>query len=321
MSTTIYDICKTIPTLNSSGKFDVHKLNKGGEVASVADAITPSRPLYAEGLHEFTPAQLCALRVPVVTVNGRVRGYQREFDRNHARRIAVALRRGRHIPEITVAVDGNGVMFVVDGQHRAVAAAIVAKPIMGLVKHLSAAEQAQLFADQRKAKVVDRNTLILAGDGPYERYIQAAVSRDDHPWSKITSANSSSKTRISPFAMLGLLTRFVGNSGGLTMNDAIVSRWDEDLADELAPLIACFGDKKINPEPFQAMPLRSIGTTAMYVFRRNPAVQLSDRQRWIVHMPKFPWSRYGWVREGYRMTGELIAHWNKRLHESRRVDL
>jgi hypothetical protein len=321
MPTTVHDLCKEIPQLDEHGKFDVQKHNKGEKVPTVAAGMTPKRASVREGIYRFSPEELLSLHIPTVSVNGMVKGYQRPFVRDHARKIAVALLGGKALPEITVAVDGNGVMSAVDGQHRAVGGVIAGVPIVGIVRRMSKDEQKQLFTDQRKAKPVDRNVLILAGTNPYERYIQRGVSHNGHAWREIVSSNSGSKTRISPFAMFQLLCCYVGTANGTTFSAAMEERWDEDLADELAPLVSCFSDKQTNPAAFQATALRGIGAASMYIFRRNPHLQESDYQRWITHMPKFPWERYMHVRSGADWTFHLVQHWNKRLHESRRVQL
>lgn len=322
MSITIQEICAEIPQLDEMGTYaSARQKARGEHVPTVADGLEPKRPPAKEGLHLFTPAELLTLHVPVVEVNSSVRGYQRPFERPHARKVARAIADGKPMPPIIVAVDGRGVMSLPEGQHRAVGAVIAREPIEGIVKRMSKEEQRELFAGQRKAKTVDRNVLILAGTGPYERYIQDALVNNRNPWHRIVSANPSSKTRITPYAMLNLLTSFVGNAIGNRLNQTMEERWDQDLADGLAPLVACFGDKQTNPPAFASAALRGIGQAAMYVFRRNEHGQDDDYDRWVVHMPKFPWERYMHVRTTADFTFHLVAHWNKRLHASRRVTL
>ena len=321
MPTTVHDLCKEIPQLDENRKFNVGRHNKGEKIPSVAEGLTPKRASVREGIYRFSPEELLSLHIPTVSVNGTVRGYQRPFVRDHARKIAVALLNGKALPEITVAVDGNGVMSAVDGQHRAVGGVIAGMPIVGIVRRMSKDEQKQLFADQRKAKPVDRNVLILAGTNPYERYIQRAVADNDHAWKLIVSSSPASKTRISPYSMLSLLAHYVGNASSTNFSPAMEERWDKDLADELAPLIACFGNRQTNPAAFQATAIRGIGAASMYIFRRNPNLQESDYRRWVNHMPKFPWEQHAFVRTGADWTFRLVQHWNKRLHASRRVEL
>jgi hypothetical protein len=320
MSTTIYDICKQIPVLKD-GKFDVFKHRTGEAIPTVVDGLKPRQAPTKEGLHTFTPEELLTLRVPMIEANSRITGYQRPFDRNHARKIAVAILEGRPMPPGVVALDGHGVMYAVDMQHRAVAAVITRQSMPAVVTRMTKEEQRELFAGQRKAKTVDRNVLILAASGPYEEYIQDAVTSNDHPWSEIVSANPSTKTRITPHQMFGLLANYVGNSAGNVMTSNMLERWDENLADGMAPLIACFGNKKTNPLAFRPVALRGIGRASMYVFRRNETVQESDHERWVYHMPKFAWERYLHVRSGNDFAYHLVTHWNKRLHASRKVTL
>lgn len=322
MSTTIQEICESIPQLDEGGRFTSAQAQVRGErVPTVVDGLKAKRPPVTEGLHTFTPAELLTLRVPKLEVNHAIHGYQRDDDRRHARRIAKSMLEGRRIPEIKVAVDGKGVLWVVDGQHRSMGAVIAGKPLRAVVERLSKEEQAQLFADQRRAKPVDRNVLILAGNGPYERYIQTACTDNRHPWTEIVSANPRSNTRISPYSALGLLTSYVGNAVGTRITSSMVERWDESLADELAPLIQCFGNKQTNPPAFRAAALNGIGQTAMHVFRRNEHAQSGDHERWVVHMAKFPWERYMHVRTAADFNFHLVQHWNKRLNQSRKVQI
>lgn len=321
MSTTIYDICKQIPVLNDNGKFDTRSNWENGTMPTVVDGLKPRQAPTKEGLHLFTPEELLSLRVPVIEVNHSVTGYQRPFDRGHARKMVLAMREGKQMPPGVVALDGHGHMYTVDMQHRAVAGVIAREPILGVVMGMNKQGQRELFAGQRRAKPVDRNVLILAASGPYEEYIQDAVTSNNHPWSEIVSANTKSKTRITPNQMLDLLSFYVGNSAGTVMSPDMLARWDREVADEMAPLISCFGDKQNNPVAFQPPALRGIGRTAMLVFRRNERTQESDYQRWVNHMPKFPWERNRIVRSGVEWTYVLVQHWNKRLFAARRVNL
>lgn len=323
MSVTIADLCEKIPVLDpDSGKFQVSKVRHGKEVSHVADGLKPKKPPAKEGLHHFTPEELLTLHVPVITTNGAVRGYQRPFYRGHARNMAVSQLNGDPMPKMHISIDGHGTMFTTDGQHRAVSGVITGLGADGIVEKMSKDQQRRLFANQRKAKPVDRNVLVLAGDGPYESYIKKACGDESHPWGKIVSPNPSSKVRITPFAMQGLLLMYVSNTRGARSPSAVhEERWDERLADELAPLVACFGNKRDNPLAFQQSALMAIGETAMHVFRRNENVQKDDYKRWLTHQAKFPWDDFPWIRKQAEFTNRLVLHWNKRLHASRKVYL
>lgn len=326
MSVTVFDLCKEIPVLNENGKFDIARVRRGEEVPSVADSLTPKKtPISIDNgevkTRWFPPAELLSLRVSTVEVNGKVVGYQRPFLREHGRKIALALKDGKPFPAMDIACDGHGVLWAVDGQHRAVGGVLADVPVLGVVRRMTKEEQRELFAGQRRARQVDANVLILAGSGPYEQYIQEAVATSDHPWGEIVSAAHGSKTRITPKQMLDLLLAYVGNTGGTPSRANVDARWDRALADGLAPLIACFGNKKDNPGAFRPVALKGIGQAAMHVFRRNPNAQESDRERWMKHMPGFAFDGHLFVRSGSEMTYRLVTHWNKRLYEGRRVIL
>jgi hypothetical protein len=319
VSTTIEQICQDIPTLHESGNW-----TKGQ--GSVIDGLKPRKISVSVKDDDvkaiwLSPEEALTVIIPTVSVNGRVIGYQREFSRPHARRVANDLKAGKVFPPVNLAQDGNGKVFGVDGQHRLAAAVIAREPVLAVVRRLTKEQQKQLFGDQRKARSVDRNVLILAGTSPYERYIQDAVATDRHPWGRLASANTSSKTRLTPYQMLHLLTSYVGNSLGATLNKHVLERWDQELADELAPLIACFGNKQDNPAAFRPPVIRGIGDAAMFVFRRNDAVQASDHERWVRHMPGFKFNDYLFIRTHQEMTYRLVGHWNKKLFEARKVSL
>ncbi len=321
MSVTIEEICQDIPILNpETGKFEVGKARRGEQIPSIIEGMRPKKPPKREGLHHFTPEELLSLRVPLVTHNGKVLGYQRPFERDHARKVGVAMLEGRRFPEMQISIDGHGVMNCTDGQHRAVGGVISRLGFDGIVKRLTKEEQSQLFGDQRRARPVDRNVLILAAKGPYEEYIRAALETKGHPWSTIVSMKGS-KTRITPYQMLRLLLFYVGNAANNTPSRPQIERWNSEAADELAPLISCFGDKQTNPLAFETTALQAIGETAMHVFQRNSQVQAGDFDRWMAHMPKFPWERFRFLRTRTDYVGYLVQHWNKRLHESRKVKL
>lgn len=316
MSTTVYEIANEILR---DGKRAARIADD--ERARVTDGLTPRRPPTVEGLHVFTPEELLSLIVETVSVNGHVTGYQRDHDARHSRVVARAMLDGKPMPEIQVAVDGRGNMYLVDGQHRAVAGVIARLPVRGIVRRLDKGEQAELFYGQRNAKKVDPNTLVLAGTSAYARYVQEAISSNPgHPWGDLVSGARTSKTKISPYAAFQLLIRYVANTetGGARLSPAVEDAWDRGLADELAPLIGCFGNKQTNPLAFRPATVQAIGATAMWVFRRHDE-HPGDRERWIRHMPQFAFEEWLHVRTQRLMVGHLIDHWNKRLSSSRRV--
>lgn len=294
---------------------------KSDDRPRVTDGLKARKAPPHEGLHTFSPEELLTMYVQTVSVNGTVSGYQRDRDVPHVRKVARAMLDGKPMPPIIIAVDGKGRMSIVDGQHRALAAIIARLPIKGVVERMDKREQAELFFGQRNAKTVDPNVLVLAGTSAYARYVQEAIENNDHPWHQIVSSNKYSKTRIAPYAMFQLLIRYVANTetGGAKLTFQVEERWDRGLADELAPLIACFGNKQTNPLAFRPFAVQAIGATAMWVFRRNEA-QPDDHERWVRHMPLFAWEEWLHIRTQRHMVGHLIDHWNKRLSAARRVN-
>jgi len=304
MPLTVHEIARRVYPLGTNLMVAARR---GETVYPISHGLAPRRLALAEGIRSLDPQELLALKVPVVSANGKVSGYQREFKVAHARKIARAMLDGRPMPPGIVSTDGN----LIDGQHRALACLMIGRSFEVVVTRMSRSDQQELFAGQRRALPVDANTLVLSATGPFERYIQDACVNDKNPWHGIVSAALNSKTRISPNQMLQLLVAFVGNTSGHS-KEAIDATWDPHLAGQLAPLVSCFGNKRNHPEAFRPTALRGIGQAAMYVFRRREP-HVDDRHRWINHMPGFDFGNHAWVRTTPRMTDELLAHWNKRL--------
>jgi hypothetical protein len=189
VSTTIAELASSIYVDTGRGA------NLRGDRPTISEGLKPRRAPAVEGLHMFTPEELLTLNIQTVSVNGSVKGYQREADPTHARRVAKALLDGKPMPLLHIAMDGRGSMYIVDGQHRALAAVIARVPIEGVVKRMDKQDQAELFFGQRQAKTVDPNVLVLAGTSAYARYVQEALETPSHPWNRIVSANRSSKRR------------------------------------------------------------------------------------------------------------------------------
>lgn len=292
---------------------------QGRETAKVLDGIKRRRAPNEEGEHYLSPEQLLNLTVPEVSMNGKLSGYQRAFDPKQARKAARAMLDGEPAAPIIVAIPG---LEIVDGQHRAAAGVIARMPVWAIFKRMDKDTRRRLFNSQRYSKRVDGNTFVLGDDGLFAKYIREAIETNENPWSEIVSHNPKSKTRIGPYAMFQLLVRYIGNAEGQGTGSKVKSgldeAWDRGLADELAPMIACFGDKQSNPLAFKPANLQAIGATAMWVFRRHDALA-EDHERWLRHMPSFPFDRYPHIRTQRDMTQQLIRHWNKRLSEARQV--
>lgn len=292
-----------------------------GRYKRVLAGLDSKRPPITEGLHTFLPEELLTLYVAQVQLNGRIVGYQRELDETHARRIARWLGEDKPVPMLDVALEGDGRMFIVDGQHRAVGAVMARRSVQGVVRRLNKEKQAELFFSQRKAKTIDPNILVLAGTTPFDRYIQEAIYDRKNSWHGIVSASRKAKRKIGPYAMFQLIVRYVANAEGQGTSRLIATedKWDRALADELAPLIACFGDKQSNPLAFRPIALNAIGSTAMWVFRRNSGTLPDDHTRWVSQMPQFPFDRWLQLRTQRELVDVLLGHWNRRLTGSRKV--
>lgn len=286
----------------------------------IIDGLTPKKPAVREGLVMLTPENLLTLRIFPVSVNGKVVGYQRGLRISDAKKAAKWLEAGKRIPSINVALDGNGRLWIVDGQHRAVAAIIARVPIRAEVEKLDRNEQKELFLSQRHATRVNADVLTLASTDPIARYVQQAVSDSGNPWAPLVSARRDSKTKMSPYNAYRLLLRYVYNVEAQKAQQAAIKEdgWDSRLADELASLIACFGTKQTNPLAYRPSTLQAIGATAMWVFRRTEP-HVTDRERWVEHMPLFQFAQWAHVTTQLAMTENLLDHWNKRLSAARRV--
>lgn len=307
-----------------ANKIDTIKRIRGDvEVPSIIEGLAPRKPaLPMDGsMVLLTPEELLTIKIEVVSVNGRVVGYQRDFKLANARGVADSLLRGEQIPPVTLAVDGNGTLWAVDGQHRCGGAVIARMPIWATVQKLDKDARRSMFLSQRNARKIAPDILTLAGTDPIARYVQRAVVDSTHPWSPIVSASRTSKTKITPYAAYQLLLRYVYNVEGqaASYKRTMEQHWDEVLANELAPLIMCFGDKKSNPLAFKPVAIQAIGATAMWVFRRRAHVFPEDRERWMEHMPKFPFARAVHFTTQQDKTDGLVKHWNKNIGQARKV--
>lgn len=293
---------------------------QGREPAMVLDGLKPQQPPVAEGTHWLTPEQVLMIRIPHMEVNGRIVGYQRPFNIQQARAIADAMREGVPMPPVVLALDGHGQLIGTDGQHRLAASVISRIPVWVVTRKMTKDEQSALFTSQQRARRIDRNIMVMTGTSLFDRYVQAAVCESGHAWSELVSANPKSRTRMGPYAMFQLLVRYVGDreGQGAGWRPAMNELWDKGLADELAPLIACFGDKQSNPAAFRASTLQAIGSSAMWVFRRRRPLP-DDYPRWVDHMPTFKFEKARFATTQQEMTRLLVEHWNKGLRGPRRV--
>lgn len=317
---TIFELASSIPMM------DLTRAAKPGggrkNAPPATQGLIPQEFPAREGYFEVTPEQIASLRVPKIEVSADVKGFQREKVNAHARKIARAILAGEEMPPLIISIFPDDKTYVDDGQHRALGAVLARKPLEVVVKRRSVEQARKLFASQGKAKAVRRDDTLLTGDSAIELYIQDALTTDTHAWSHLV-AQTASSYRMSPTTMAMVVGQFVFN----TMNNGInyfttrdSNDFDSRLADKMAYLIDSFGTKNTNRMAFRATTLRAISKSAVYIFRRNPALKKNDWERWRTHMANFDFSKYPqMVNNEGQLALAMVEHWNKRLPEARRV--
>lgn len=303
-------------------------LSRGGKPAT--GGLAPQALPRREGLRTITPAQLLSVRVPVARIrNGNIEGYQRTFSAKKARAVGRWLMDNKTeymqtLPVIEISTLPDGMAFYTDGQHRAAGAVIANVPIRAVITRRTIEQARRLFTLQGLATRPSRNLLIIDSDGPFEEYIQDALTRDDHKWSHLISASQSgsSSTRMSPTAAFGMLQIFVrgrnspaGRDVGQNIDPSI---FDQDAADLLADLMTTFGSKTTNPLAFSAIPLRAIALCARAVFM-NREPHADDFQRWLRRMPAFQFASYAYLKSSNELANMMIKDWNKGLPVNRKA--
>lgn len=315
---TLYELTKEMRIDKSSG-------------VVLGTKITPVPFDKTTGYRIVEPEALGSLKVPVVTLDevgghGNLAGFQRNYQPLRARKIAQAILSGTEMPPILVSIDENGEPIITDGQHRAIGSMLAGSRLGVIVEARPRKKAQELFANQRLGVQPPNDYLILAGTGPFNEYVQDAVTSTTHPWANIVGpgkyiGGSGSTTKITPAQMYTLLVQYVGDQAGIRSSSAIVSglqgRWDDKTADELAGLISCFGTKESNPNAFKGNSLRAIGVVATLAIRRTGRHQ-KDIDRWKTHMPTFNFGLYSHLGTG-GIGDNLIAHWNKRLRDTSRI--
>lgn len=283
-----------------------------------------------EGLRKITPGQLLSVRVPVARIaNGRIEGYQRKFKAAKARAIARWLHDNRAeyirtMPVIEISVLPDGQAFYTDGQHRAAGAVIEGVPIRAVITRRTVEEARRLFTLQGLATRPPRSLLIIDSDGPFEEYIQDALTCDNHKWSKLITSTESGKssTKMSPTTAFTLLQIYVigrlSPAGRDIGQNIDAGKFDVDAADQLAALVSAFGQKSTNRMAHSAIGLRAIALTARQVFR-NQEPHADDFNRWLRIMPAFQFSDYAYLRSSKELADQMIKYWNVRLPKNRKA--
>jgi hypothetical protein len=303
----------------------IQQADKQGKVVPSSKPITvglkAQDPPFTPGLHYISPSQALNIFVDVLHIeDGQKSGYQRKADPAHVRRVARQLREGYPFPPVLLAVENGNYAEAIDGQHRLLGAVMARKSAWVAAVEMTEHERQQLFAGQRKAKTVDRATLILAGDGPVEEYIQDAVTSSNHPWSRWIVPYPSSNhipvpTAYAAIASYGMATLRTPTG---TSPEYIAEHWRIKPANELADLISAFGTRQTNPDAFANAAFRGIVQAAIVIVRRRGS-KPADVARWHKRMRAFPWRDYPQLRSSMEWGDALIAWWNKGLKKEQRV--
>lgn len=312
----------TLDTLFSVAK-DV-RVSKAGST-TLGDLIKPVPFDKTIGYRMATPESLGSLIIPASHYDGqKLEGFQRILRPAEARKIARALEQGKDMPPVLVSIDENGNPLLTDGQHRSVGSMLSGCPIAVVVEKRTYKRAQELFANQKLGVAPSNDYLILSGTGPYNEYIQDALTDDRHPWADIVGPGAvggpGSSTKITPSSMFRLLIAYAGNQAGIRTNSSMGTetlRWEQDMADELATLVECFGTRVTNSDAFKPGSLSAIGVVTTLAIGRTGR-KASDIARWKAHMPTFHFNQYAHLTPTV-LIDTLIAHWNKRLRESSRI--
>jgi hypothetical protein len=308
-------------------------IDRGGKPATQNLKPEPF-PTNREGVFKMKPEQLLSVRVPVARIrNGEIEGYQRVLVPMKARSMYRWLKANEKtyykvLPAVEVSICEDHCAYYTDGQHRAAGGIMAKLPIKVIVTRRTFEEARQLFALQGRALRPSRNLLIIDSDGPFEEYIQDALTSNDHPWSRLISASQSggSKNRISVTTAYTLLRIYVAGKNSPAGRDVgkntDPTEFDQSAADQFATLLAAFGTRQTNPLAFGSISLRAIAIAARAIFR-NAAHEVvpDDQGRWIRLMPQFQFSTYLHLKNSTELANHLIRFWNKRLSDSRKIAL
>lgn len=317
---TVFELASTIQQIDLNAPSSRRK--GGPNRRSVTHGLTPVPFPVKEGYFIATPEQIASLIVPKTEVGEEIRGFQRDKVNAHARKIAKSMLDGAEMPPVLLSIFPDNKVYLDEGQHRCLASIITRLPLEVIVKRRTVDQARQLFANQSRAKALKSDNTLLTGNSAIELYLQDALTTDRHPWSPLVSS-SPSATKMTPTSMVLCVGPFVHDTMILS-TPFHTSRTDEEfndkLADKLARLIMCFGNRTTNPLAFRAKSLRAISFAAIYVFRRNDHAQSKDDERWMRHMPQFDFSRYAHIlNREVELSLALVDHWNKRLPQGRRV--
>lgn len=310
---TVYEICQQIKVTGPNGKV-------ASSAPSIVAGMRPEPVTLRPGDVTLTPEQILSLVVPHLTQEGgEFVGFQRDLVVAHARGIARSLLLGIPIPVVEIALLPGGQQWMVEGQHRSVAAVIARKPMKAIVREMTEEQAQLLFTHQAKARRINPNVTVLSSSDPFSTYIQDVLTSKASPWAPIVGQQATTY-RISPKQAFNAISAYCCNSIGRDGRSADPDKFDRGLCDELGLLVAAFGTKQTNPLAFRPVALAAITTAAIKIVRRRGS-ELEDIVRWRERMPQFPFGAYQHLRREAELTSALIDHWNRGLRRAdRKVD-
>lgn len=322
---TIGDLAKQIP-VRTPGK----RIRAGQTTTPISDGLTAVPFQNKVGYRVIQPEEMLSLRVPIVHQSrSAFLGYQRDALKtvSHVWEIAWS---GKEVPCVQVTLDEEGNAYITDGQHRVLAAIANRTPLDAVVKQRTFEQAHDLFVNQRFAKRIQQDHLVLTGTDAMSKYVQQAIVDPQHPWHDMIS-DRGNRDKLTPKVAHRVITMYGCDIVGSLSPEAEAKadkKFDKKRADELADLLGVFGrapdgtfSKRNNPNAFKQTNLSALAQAAIHILIRADHIKPGpDKERWMRHMPMFNWIRYTHVRDMRSMTEELLHHWNKKLSSERKVE-
>lgn len=324
--TTIYALAEQLfdisegPVIVRRSGYTPHRVTEGLELEDA--------PKQTKMLHYLTPGQVASLNVNLLWVSdGQISGFQRPLDGTVARRMAAALVQGKVFPPILVGLDHTGRLWVIDGDHRAVAGIIARKLTPAVIfGPMTMEEMAVIFNDQSKAKRLTREHHIMLGQTPAEKYIRAVEYDESHPWYNLAAYKGARNLMTLTTAHELTLTYATGRTyrGRKAVADSLNQRdWDETKATELAALLAPVLGSRTDEgkrKAWESGTLRALSIVAKKAVRDHGS-RAADIRRFQEHMATFPFQKYVHLHRQAEWEQVLTKHWNKRLREAQRLEV
>jgi hypothetical protein len=311
--TSVYKIGKTIQRSVDG------RVNKNSP--SIVEGLKPKKRILSEGYHVLSPDELAGLLIPTQEVSdGKIHGFQREAKKPHIRKASKAIAEGTIMPVAEIGIYQNS-NWIVDGQQRAFAAIIAGESLAVVARKMSAGQMHDLFANQQKQLRINPSLLVLSANDEFSEYVQDAATSSDHVWTNLVSSGISSSTKMNAKQAFDSIVMYVGDALGAHVARNIGHyTFNREKADELGKLFSAFGTKKTNPVAYRPIAIKAITYSAILIIRRNGSTA-KDIDRWINHMPKFPFNEYMAITRSKDLSVMMIRHWNKRLQANSRIPL